>query len=92
MITPELFSDRGVAWVKAFFDVAKVVIDDFGILALAILAVWQNVRTKADSLIEVKARLDRQGEKIETNSQAITAVALSTPVPEVIPQPEELKS
>lgn len=80
VITPELFADRGVAWAKAVFDVCNVVITNFGTLALAAIAVWQNLKTKA----EVKERLDRQSAKIDANTHAITAVALATPaIPEV---------
>lgn len=77
MITPELFSDRGIAWVKAVFDVANQAIANFGVLAAAAIAIWQNLRTKA----ELKDRLDRQGARIEANHQAITNVALATPSP-----------
>lgn len=74
-MTPELFSDRGIAWAKAIFDVCNQVIASFGLLAAASIAVWQNIKNKA----EVKERLDRQSAKIESNTQAITAVALATP-------------
>lgn len=82
--TPEWVSDRGVAWVKALFDIAKVMIDDFGILGLAVLAIMQNLRSKTQELKlqAMQERLDRQGSKIENNAQAITAVALATPPPD----------
>lgn len=75
MITPELFSDRGVAWVKAVFEICNQGISSFGVLALAAIAVWQNIVSKA-KLLE---RLDRQGERIDANAAKITDVALAVP-------------
>jgi ABC-type Fe2+-enterobactin transport system substrate-binding protein len=89
MITPELFSDRGVAWCKAIFDICNTVISNFGVLALAAIAVWQNIVSKA----KLTERLDRQSARIESNAQTIAAVALATPVAtakvEVVSPPEK---
>lgn len=83
-MTPELFSDRGIAWVKSVFEVCNQAVANFGLLTLAAIGVWQNIMSKAEvkeAVQNVKDRLDRQGEKIEATSQAVTAVALSVPPP-----------
>lgn len=80
-ITPELFSDRGVAWVKAVFEICNQGISSFGVLALAAIAVWQNIVSKA----RLDERLDRQAARIEANHQAITTVALAVPTPPAEP-------
>lgn len=71
---PELFSDRGVAWAKAVFEVCNQIISNFGVLALAAIAVWQNIVSKA----KLMERLDRQAVRIENNAQTIATVALAT--------------
>lgn len=79
--TPEWVSDRGIAWVKSIFDVTKQVIDDFGILGLALMTVFQTLKGKARD-VEIsllKDRLDRQSQRIQANAEAVTAVALATP-------------
>lgn len=75
MPAPEMFSDRGLAWIKAVAEVANQLISQFGILAAAVIAVWQNLKTKA----EVKERLDRQHDRLEATNKMVAQVALATP-------------
>lgn len=77
MITPELFADRGMAWCKAAFDICNTVISNFGVLALAAIAVWQNIASKA----KLTERLDRVAERVDNNTQTIATVALAVPTP-----------
>ena len=74
-VGPEMFSDRGVAWVKSLSSVIKELITELGVLGLALIAVIQNLRAKA----EIKDRLDRQGERIDRVALATAPGATTTP-------------
>lgn len=75
---PELWGDRAKAWVLALWEVADTVVAKAGVLSLAILAVIQNLKSKA-SIKEVKERQDRQGERLDKVALAVP----STPLPTV---------
>lgn len=60
-LTAEQFGESGRAWVENVSAVLDVTIAKVGVLGLAVIAVWQNLRTRA----EVKERLDRQGARID---------------------------
>lgn len=70
---PELWSDRAKAWVEAIALVLDILVSKVGVLGLAIIAVWQNLRAKA----EIKERLDRQGERIDQVALAVPPVGMS---------------
>jgi hypothetical protein len=67
-LTAQEFGTNGRDWVEAISGVLDVTIAKVGVLGLAIIAVYQNLKSRA----EIKERLDRQGERIDQ-------VALATP-------------
>lgn len=67
---PELWADRAKAWVEAIALVLDILVAKVGVLGLAIIAVWQNLRAKA----EIKERLDRQGERIDQVALAVPPI------------------
>lgn len=72
-VGPEMFADRGIAWVKAICAVLSEVVTSAGILALAIILLIKNIRNQ-----ELQARVDRVDERVQANTQEITKVALAT--------------
>ncbi len=87
-MAPDAFLIAGKAWIEATFGVLDMLVAKVGIEALAIIAVWQNVRGKIHlraAIAENKERLDRQGERIDQ-------VALATPPPPApLTPPQEWK-
>jgi hypothetical protein len=75
-LAPDAFAVYGKAWIEAITGVLNLAIANFGVLALAALAVWQNIRTKllAEQLDAANKRLDRQSDRINQ-------VALATQMP-----------
>jgi hypothetical protein len=73
-LTAESFGDQGRAWVEAVSGIFDVAIAKIGVLGLAAIAVYQNLRTKV-AIKEVKARQDRQAERIHEVALAVPATA-----------------
>lgn len=63
-IGPEMFADRGKAWVEALAVVLETLIAKIGVLVLAALAVRKTILSNRENR-EVKERLDRQGARID---------------------------
>lgn len=85
-LAPDSFAIYGKAWIEAIFAVLDILIAKIGVEALAALAVWQNIKTRAlkERLEEQNARLDRQGKRLDA-----VALATTTPTATVkIQQPE----
>lgn len=74
-VGPEMFQDRGIAWIKACAAVLNELIASVGIIAVAIILMVKNVRNT-----DLKDRLDRVGERTDKNSEQIASVALAVPV------------
>ena len=72
-ITAQEFGENGRAWVENISTVLDVTIAKVGVLGLALLAVYQNLRSQA----EVSKRLDRQGARID--QVALATVPTSQP-------------
>lgn len=75
-VGPELFADRAKAWVEAFAVVFDILIAKIGVLGLAIIAVWQNLRKSAIPQ-EVKERLDRQADRIDKVALSVPTIPLA---------------
>lgn len=96
-VGPEMFSDRGVAWVKALAAVIKEAIGELGIVLLAVYALKKSLNTqksideakeKIDETKEhLERRMDNQGERITTVALAATpgTVKIDQPLDEPIP-------
>ncbi len=82
-MAPDAFLITGKAWVEATFGILDVLIAKLGVEALAVIAVWQNVRGKIHitaAIKENKERLDRQGARIDAVAlAAVPAVAPTDP-------------
>ena len=83
-MTAQEFGANGRAWVEAVSSVLDVSIAKVGVLGLALIAVYQNLRTRA----EMKERLDRQGERIDQVALAVPAAATG-PLPVKVEQPAD---
>ncbi len=85
-IGPEMFCDRGVAWMKAIGTVMSEAVSQFGIVALAIIMLWQNLSAKAAIKTvkdDAKAAIDTVKEdvtaRLDSQRKAITQVAMAVP-------------
>lgn len=78
-VGPELFADRAKAWVEALAVVLDILIAKIGVLGLAIIAVWQNLRKSAIPQ-EVKERLDRQADRIDKVALSVPTIPLVAPI------------
>lgn len=78
-VGPEMFQDRGSAWVEAIGTVAEKAIVKLGVIAVAILLAIQNVKQRTT----IKDRLDRQREDINH----VAAAAGVTPPSQVASPP-----
>jgi hypothetical protein len=75
---PEMWGNRAKAWVLNIADVLDAFVAKVGVLGLAAIAVYQNLKQKAeikDRLDQQKDRLDQQGERIHQVALAVPAVA-----------------
>jgi hypothetical protein len=80
-IGPEMFQDRGVAWVRAFAEVVKAGIAELGVIIAAVLLLLQNVkasRTIEETKAHIEQRLDNQAKRI--NDVAIAAAPGAAPI------------
>lgn len=68
-ITADQFAQQGDAWVKAIAGVLNSLIGQVGILGLAAIGVYKSLSGKA----ELKERMDRQGERIDSIALAVPA-------------------
>lgn len=75
---PELWGNRIMAWTKVISDWLTQVVATIGVLGLALIAVYQNLRKQAINP-EIAARLDRQGERIDN-----VALAVSPPITQTV--------
>lgn len=83
-VGPEMFQDRGVAWVRAFSEVVKAAISELGVIIAAVLLLLQNVRTSRtikETKDHIDQRLDTQARRI--NDVALAAAPATLPVEEV---------
>lgn len=78
MIAPDQFMINGKAWIEATFGILDMLIAKVGVEALAVIAVWQNVRGK----IHLKERLEQQSERLDRQGARIDQVALAVPATE----------
>lgn len=83
---PEMFSNRGLAWVKAISEILTALIGTVGVVGLAALAVVQNLRKQAISP-EVKERIDRIGQRVDN-----VALAVDPALVQANPQPDPEKT
>lgn len=88
-IGPEMFADRGKAWVEALAIVLETMIAKIGVLILAALAVRKTILSNN----EFKQRLDRQGKRLDQVALAVPPAVTSTvrieqPAAEPIPVKE----
>lgn len=67
-MTANEFSDGGKAWIEAIFSVFDVAIAKIGLILLAGITTWNNVKTNS----ALKQQVDRQGKRIDQ-------VALNSP-------------
>lgn len=77
-IGPEMFGNRITVWTKVISDWLNQVVSTIGVLGLALIAVYQNLRKQAINP-EIAARLDRQGERIDN-----VALAVSPPITQTV--------
>jgi Cu/Ag efflux pump CusA len=80
-IGPEMFQDRGVAWVRAFSEVVKAAIAELGVIVAAALLLIQNIRnsrTIEETKAHIEQRLDNQAKRI--NDVAIAATPGAAPI------------
>ncbi len=85
-IGPEMFCDRGVAWMKAIGTVMSEAVSQFGIVALAAIMLYQNLASKAAIKTvkeDAKAAIDTVKEdvtaRLDSQRKAITQVAMAVP-------------
>ncbi len=71
-MSPQEFQNIALAWIG----VATVVLTA---LSGLVFGLWAKYGTQ---ILEIKERLNRQGDKIEANANNITTVALNSPTPQ----------
>ncbi len=75
MIDPQTFATEGKAWIEAVGQVLTSAIGTAGTIGLAAIALFQNLRLKA----EVKDRLDRQSARLDSVMLATNSVQPTEP-------------
>lgn len=74
-MTAQDFAANGKDWIEAVASVVDILIAKVGVLALAAIAMYQNIRSKAD----IHDRLDRQSERIDK-----AMLAAQSPIPAAV--------
>lgn len=82
-IGPEMFQDRGVAWVRAFAEVVKAAIAELGVILAAVLLLLQNVKTR-QTLKETKEHIDQ---RLDNQARRINDVAIAAAPATAQPDP-----
>jgi hypothetical protein len=95
-LTPEQFSAVGKGWIEAVATVLMSAIAQFGIIGAAAILAWQQVKTKARLEAKIETTKKEMSERLDTQGDRITNVAMAVPpvngkpIPVEVRQPENL--